>query len=74
MNAQLERETAIREEVAEEMADASAALLEQIRELQEQVDETTSHFRFDVTKSVKKAKKKHMQIHEEENSAIWRKP
>ena len=51
------------------MADASAVLLEQIRELQEQVNETSSHFHFDVTKSVKKAKKKQIEMQQEENSA-----
>ena len=69
VHSQIQRETAIREEVAEEMADASAVLLEQIRELQEQVNETSSHFHFDVTKSVKKAKKKQIEMQQEENSA-----
>jgi hypothetical protein len=62
LQSQLARETEIREEVASEMAESSAHLLEQIRELQEQVEDCSSHFKFDVTKSVKKAKKRQLEV------------
>ena len=63
------REQEIREEVAEEMAERSAHLLEQIQELQEQVNSTTNNFYNDVTKSVMKAKKRQLQVANEEISA-----
>ena len=51
------------------MAESSAHLLEQIRELQEQVDDCSSQFKFDVTKSVKKAKKRQLEASDEQYHA-----
>jgi hypothetical protein len=60
------REQEIREEVAEEMAERSAFLLEQIQELQDQVNSTNDSFYADVTKSVMKTKKKQLQTANDE--------
>ena len=69
LQSQLVRETEIRQEIASEMAESSAHLLEQIRELQEQVDDCSSQFKFDVTKSVKKAKKRQLEVADEQYHA-----
>ncbi|CAM9397998.1 unnamed protein product, partial [Ectocarpus fasciculatus] len=57
--AQATRETEIRQEVAEEMATSTAQLLEQIEDLQEQLYQQHSYG--DMTRSVKKARKKMIQ-------------
>lgn len=57
--AQATRETEIRQEVAEEMATSTAQLLEQIEDLQEQLYQQHSYG--DITRSVKKARKKMIQ-------------
>lgn len=64
-SAQLKRETEIRMQVSEEMAARSAHLLEQIQELQDQLYARQSHVD-DVTKSCKKAKKRMVELANEE--------
>lgn len=62
LESQVHTEQSIREEVADEMAQHSAVLLNQIRSLQEQVNDTQDSYHYDVTKSVKKAKKQHLDL------------
>lgn len=63
----LGKETEIRVEVANEMAQRSMHLLEQIQDLQEQLDAKTDHFH-DVTKSCKKARRKQMEVENAETA------
>lgn len=63
----LAKETEIRVEVANEMAQRSMHLLEQIQDLQEQLDAKTDHF-YDVTKSCKKARRKLIEVENAETA------
>mmetsp|Transcript_6235 Transcript_6235/g.10364 ORF Transcript_6235/g.10364 Transcript_6235/m.10364 type:complete len:831 (+) Transcript_6235:49-2541(+) len=65
---QLARETEIRIEVSEEMAARSSHLLEQIQSLQNQLAEQTTAVAPDVTKSVKKERKRQMRTIAEDHA------
>lgn len=65
---QMTRETELREEISQEMAKRSARLLEQIQSLQEQLNKTESNEMVSyITKSCKKAKRKHVEKFHEDN-------
>jgi hypothetical protein len=62
----MERETEIRIEVAQEMAERSQHLLDRITELQDELHEQSSAAAMDVTKSVKKLRKQQMHLNNAE--------
>jgi ribosomal 50S subunit-associated protein YjgA (DUF615 family) len=66
--AQMTRETEIRMEVSQEMAKRSQHLLEQIQTLQRQLSEQTNSSIGDITRSVKKERKRQMKTIAEEMS------
>lgn len=66
MSNQISRETEIREEVSQEMAQRSASLLNQIQDLHEELSKYQNSGSYDITKSAKKIRKKQLKSIEEE--------